>query len=117
MYYYIKVEGEILRTSSHHTWGIRHLYHVKDIDRGYRLVMDKRERIQLLEDKSKMKIALEANMSRDERVKGEKGWKKFGYNITNNSREVLLLDNKNGKTVLADEIVKDMTTLKKLDVF
>ena len=73
--------------------------------------------MQVLEDKSKMKISLEANTSRYKRVKGEKGWKKCGYKITNNSREVLLLDNKNGKTVLADEIVKDMTTLKKLDVF
>ena len=64
-----------------------------------------------------MTIALEANTSRDERVKGEKGRKKFGYKITNNSREVLLLHNKNGKKVLADEIFKDVKALKKLDVF
>ena len=42
MYYYIEVEWESLRTSSHHTWGIRHLYYVKDIDRGYRLLMARR---------------------------------------------------------------------------
>ena len=64
-----------------------------------------------------MPRALKAKMSRNDHKKGKKYQEKFGYKITDNSREVLLLDNKNGKTVLADEIVKDMTTLKKLDVF
>ena len=78
--------------------------------------MDVRERNQALEDKANMKRSLKANMSINQRNKIKKDWEKFGYKITNNSSEVLLLDKNNGNTLWDDAIVKEMTELEKLGV-
>ena len=79
--------------------------------------MDIRSRKKSLKDKSRMKISLRENISRNERNKGNNDRDKFGYKIPNNYREALLLDKNNGNTLWAYEISKDMTTLEKLGVF
>ena len=45
-----------------HTISIRHLYRVKDIDKGYRLEIARRSRKQALKSKSNMPRSLKANM-------------------------------------------------------
>ena len=52
-----------------------------------------------LKDKSKITISPKANISRNESNKGNNYWEKYGYNISNDSREALLLDNNNGNTL------------------
>ena len=56
--------------------------------------MDIREKKKSLESKSKIPRALKANISRNERNEVKKYREKIGYKITNNSRGVILLDNK-----------------------
>ena len=56
-------------------------------------------------------------MSKNEHNKVKKYGKKFEYNIPKNSREVLLLDKKNGNTLWVYAIAKEMKELERLDVF
>ena len=63
-----------------------------------------------------MPRALKSKISRNERNKVKTYQWKFGYKITNNSREALLLDNKNGNTLWSDVIVKYMNALERLSV-
>ena len=100
-----------------HIRAIRCLYCVKDIGRGYRLEIDRREKNQALEAKSNTPRSLKAKISRNEHNKVNKDREKFGYKIPNNSREALLLDSKNGKTLWADAIAKEMTALERIGVF
>ena len=43
--------------------------------------------------------------------------KKYGYNITKNSIEAILLDKKNGNTFWINAISKEMTALEMIGVF
>ena len=79
-----------------YTRDISCLYRVTEIGRGYRLEMDGMSRKQALEAKLKIPRVLRANMSRNESKKVKKDREKFGYKITNNSREALFLDKKMG---------------------
>ena len=63
-----------------------------------------------------MPRSLKAKMSRNECNKVKEDREKFGYKITNNSRESLLLDKKNGNTLWYDAIAKEMTALERLGV-
>ena len=56
--------------------------------------MDRWARNKLLKAKSSTPIYLKAKMSINEHNKGNKDRVKFGYMITNNSRETLLFDKK-----------------------
>ena len=97
-----------------YTRAIGNLYHVRDVDRGYRLEMDRRYIKQVLEAKSNMPRSLKANMSRNDCKKVKNDWEKLGYNITNNSREALLLDKRNGNTLWDDAIAKHIMALERL---
>ena len=55
-------------------------------------------------------------MSRNRHNKVNKDRDKFGYNIINNSREVLLLNKKNANTLWDDDIAKEMVSFKRLSV-
>ena len=66
----------------------------------------RREKNQGLESKLNMSGYLKAKMSINERNKVKKDQEHFGYKITNNSREALLLYKKNGKTLWDGEISK-----------
>ena len=54
-------------------------------------------------------------MLRDEHNKGKEDRRYLGYKTSNNSREALLLDKNNGKTLGYDEITKEMSTLDHID--
>ena len=75
-----------------------------------------RERKQALKSKSNIPRALKTKMSRNDRNKVKKDQEKFGYNIPNNSRELLLLDKKNVNTLWADAISEEVKLLEKLGV-
>ena len=102
----------VVKVLKGHTRAIRHFYYIKDIDRGYRLEMARREKNQALKYTSNMPRELEAKMSINERKKGNNDWEKFRYKITNNSREALLWN-----TLWYEAIAKGMTTLERLGVF
>ena len=67
--------------------------------------------------KSKIPRSLKAKISINARNKGKKDWEKIGYKITNNSREAILVDKKNGNNLWHDTISKEMTALENTDVF
>ena len=60
------------------------------IDRGYMMEMARRQRKKALEAKSNISGSLKVKMSRNEHNKVKNDWDKFGYKITNNSREAFL---------------------------
>ena len=70
-----------------------------------------------LESYTKYSKSPQAKISRNERKKGNKYREKFGYKIPKNSREVLLLEKKNGNTLWGVAISEQMITLQKLGVF
>ena len=70
-----------------------------------------------MEDKSKIPRSLKTKMSINDCNKVRKDWEKFGYNITNNYREAILLARKYGNTLWADVIAKEMEALERLGVF
>ena len=70
-----------------------------------------------MEDKSKIPRALQEIISRNERNKGKNDQDKFGYKITKNSREEILLYKKNGNTLWDDAIAKEIRALEKLGAF
>ena len=74
-------------------------------------------RKQSLKDKSRNPISLKEKMSRNDIIKGKKDWEKFEYNISNNFREALLLDKKNGNSLWSDAISKEIIALERLGVF
>ena len=56
-------------------------------------------------------------MSRNDCKKVKNDWEKLGYNITNNSRGVIILYKNNGDTLWADAISKEITSLENLGMF
>ena len=78
--------------------------------------MARMARNQVLKVKSKMPRSLKEKVSRNYRNKVNKYLDKFGYNIPNNSRELLLLDKKNVNTLWADAISEEVKLLEKLGV-
>ena len=66
------------------------LYHVMYIDRGYMMEMYRRQRKKALEAKSNISGSLKVKMSRNEHNKVKNDLDKFGYKITNNSKEAFL---------------------------
>ena len=65
-----------------HAIYIRQLYCVKEIDRGHKLEMARRERKKALKYKSKIPIAFKSKMPINECNKVQKDWEKFGYPLT-----------------------------------
>ena len=61
--------------------------------------MDNRQELKAI---SKMTASFKAKMSINENNKGKKDREKFGYKVTNHTRDDLLLDKKNG-TILWDD--------------
>ena len=98
--------ARVVKVLKVHTKAIRHLYHVEDIDKVYRLEIDRKERNQALKTKSNIPIDLKSKMSINERNKVKKYQEKFGYDIPKTFRETLLLDRKNGKTLWSYAIAK-----------
>ena len=79
------------RLKKSHTRAIRRLYCVRDIDRGYRLEMARRDKKQKFEAKSKITRTLNEKTPINKYNKVKKDREMFGYKIYNNNREALLL--------------------------
>ena len=87
-----------------HTGSVKHIYRMKEIYRGYRIVATRRARKNSSEEKSKTPKALKTKISRNKCNKKIKFCEKFGIKITKITIEALMMDIMNNNTIWVDAI-------------